>query len=370
MKKLAVSVALAALFLCALPSAAAINYCVGHHLGATGAHILTRTVVVDSSGKECDVKDIGSANSWIAAKTTGRSLTSRWLIDVHGASYTETAVTSVPSYTIVHANPSFASGSTAHVGQVKLSVSATTGSLITMGDFSVWDGINVTPTATTTTGVIKAFDSTGVTATILNTTVTIPTGLADTSNTYGFYNGAAGVLDLTNCNFLSVGTRTKTWGLLNLGESATVTGGHWAGSASQLMMFQNNISAKTLALTGVRIDTLAGGTDLTNTAGTLKAFFTPYVTSSGTITGTAAPLSATATALAANGANCSAGNAPLGVDASGAAETCTAYQAAQVAMPTNANDACVAGTFSANASFAAFCVATNTWVRVAIATWP
>ena len=35
---------------------------------------------------------------------------------------------------------------------------------------------------------------------------------------------------------------------------------------------------------------------------------------------------ATATALAANGANCSAGQAPLGVNASGAAETCTDYQ--------------------------------------------
>ena len=34
---------------------------------------------------------------------------------------------------------------------------------------------------------------------------------------------------------------------------------------------------------------------------------------------------ATATALAANGANCAAGLAPLGVDASGAAETCTDY---------------------------------------------
>jgi hypothetical protein len=34
---------------------------------------------------------------------------------------------------------------------------------------------------------------------------------------------------------------------------------------------------------------------------------------------------ASATALAANGANCSAGSAPLGVDASGAAETCTDY---------------------------------------------
>ena len=37
-------------------------------------------------------------------------------------------------------------------------------------------------------------------------------------------------------------------------------------------------------------------------------------------------LAATATALAANGANCSAGSAPLGVDASGTAETCTDYE--------------------------------------------
>lgn len=35
---------------------------------------------------------------------------------------------------------------------------------------------------------------------------------------------------------------------------------------------------------------------------------------------------ATATALAANGSNCSAGSAPLGVDASGAAESCTDYE--------------------------------------------
>jgi len=34
----------------------------------------------------------------------------------------------------------------------------------------------------------------------------------------------------------------------------------------------------------------------------------------------------TATALAANGANCAAGNAPLGVDASGAVESCTDYE--------------------------------------------
>lgn len=42
----------------------------------------------------------------------------------------------------------------------------------------------------------------------------------------------------------------------------------------------------------------------------------------GNVTGTVSGNSGTATALAANGANCSAGSAPLGVDASGAVESC------------------------------------------------
>ena len=46
--------------------------------------------------------------------------------------------------------------------------------------------------------------------------------------------------------------------------------------------------------------------------------------SAGTITAELTGNAATATALAANGANCSAGNYPLGVDASGAVESCTA----------------------------------------------
>lgn len=46
-----------------------------------------------------------------------------------------------------------------------------------------------------------------------------------------------------------------------------------------------------------------------------------------TITGATVGNASTATALAANGANCSAGSAPIGVDASGAAESCTDYEA-------------------------------------------
>lgn len=44
----------------------------------------------------------------------------------------------------------------------------------------------------------------------------------------------------------------------------------------------------------------------------------------GPLNGPGSQNAATATALAANGANCSAGSYPLGVDASGAAESCTA----------------------------------------------
>jgi len=52
--------------------------------------------------------------------------------------------------------------------------------------------------------------------------------------------------------------------------------------------------------------------------------FKHNVTVDGTLTGDLTGNSTTATALAANGTNCSAGNYPLGVDASGNAESCTA----------------------------------------------
>lgn len=48
-------------------------------------------------------------------------------------------------------------------------------------------------------------------------------------------------------------------------------------------------------------------------------------------------LATTATALAANGANCSAGSAPLGVDASGAAESCFAVQPLDATLTTLAD---------------------------------
>ncbi|WP_131867067.1 MULTISPECIES: hypothetical protein [unclassified Bradyrhizobium] len=65
---------------------------------------------------------------------------------------------------------------------------------------------------------------------------------------------------------------------------------------------------------------LAFGTTTSNTWGGTQAF-TNLIT--GSISGNAG----TATALAANGTNCTAGNYPLGVDASGNSESCTAIGA-------------------------------------------
>jgi len=53
--------------------------------------------------------------------------------------------------------------------------------------------------------------------------------------------------------------------------------------------------------------------------GTSPTLTTPNI---GSATGSISGNAGTATALAANGANCSSGNAPLGVDASGAVESC------------------------------------------------
>lgn len=64
------------------------------------------------------------------------------------------------------------------------------------------------------------------------------------------------------------------------------------------------------------------GTDFTAEGGLILAGNVTAPTFIGDLTGNAD----TATALTANGANCSAGTAPLGVDASGAVESCTDYE--------------------------------------------
>lgn len=82
---------------------------------------------------------------------------------------------------------------------------------------------------------------------------------------------------------------------------------------------------------------------------------------------------ATATALAANGTNCSAGNYPLGVDASGNAESCTASSAGITVMTTGADNPVAPCTAPSTSNMASYtqttlqeiwdCVATDIWKK-------
>lgn len=75
-------------------------------------------------------------------------------------------------------------------------------------------------------------------------------------------------------------------------------------------------------------DTAAHGASSANNVSTIVLRNASGNFSAGTITAALAGNAATATALAANGTNCSAGNYPLGIDASGNVENCTAASGA------------------------------------------
>ncbi len=95
--------------------------------------------------------------------------------------------------------------------------------------------------------------------------------------------------------------------VIGAGTSVAPTTGTLTGTANQVVVTRNGAG---VVLSGPQ--SLGTGSSPT------------FVTVTAALSGN----STTATALAANGANCSAGQAPLGVDASGAVESCTAYQAA------------------------------------------
>lgn len=119
----------------------------------------------------------------------------------------------------------------------------------------------------------------------------------------------------TSFNFVGSGV-TAT----NSGNAVTVTigGGGDALTTNPLSQFAATTSAQ---LDGViSDDTGSGALVFANS----PVFTTPNI---GSATGSISGNAGTATALAANGANCSAGNYPLGVDASGAVEDCTAVAA-------------------------------------------
>lgn len=355
----------AALFLAAVPGLAA-GLCSPTLLKTER---VSRVLTVDGTGTDCSYYTLDGALAYVTAQT--RSATRPWFVLVKpgkdNSTYNYTGATfAVPSWTTVvwvSAN-----------NRPTVRLTGVTGSLVTLGTGSALENIVLSAGGTAaTSGAVKVVATTGTSASLTNVSIAVGSTFGDAQNV-DLVSNDAGTLALTNVDFSKTGTATKVRFLVNgaAGTAVTASGGTWTAGTSQAKGAENLNAAGTMALSAVTIATAATA-DLAGTTGPITYGNMALPTSSGTVTGTAAPtatLAAAATALAANGANCSAGSAPLGVSAAGAAESCTAYQAAQVAMPVNANDACVAGTFSVDASFAAFCVATNTWVRVAVATWP
>jgi hypothetical protein len=102
------------------------------------------------------------------------------------------------------------------------------------------------------------------------------------------------------------------------------TSGTWSGNAGTATKFQTARTINSVSFDGSANITInaASSTLLAN-----NNSFSGSNTFSSTIAGSVSGNAGTATALAANGTNCSAGNYPLGVDASGNAENCTAASA-------------------------------------------
>lgn len=140
--------------------------------------------------------------------------------------------------------------------------------------------------------------------------------LTPATSTVGVYSGA-----FTSTWTATTGTHTWT-GANTSGQYFKIVNSGAMGAYGSILNVTNTGNAtagSVLQIDNTDTDILsikAPNVTLTQ-AGTLTV---PSVVSA--LTGNAT----TATALAANGSNCSAGSAPLGVDASGAVETCTDYE--------------------------------------------
>ena len=112
-------------------------------------------------------------------------------------------------------------------------------------------------------------------------------------------------------------------GLFSVG-STTVTGIlHATGGVVGALTGNADTATKLAASKNINSVAFDGSSDITITAAS-STLLSDFNTFSHTITGSVSGNAGTATALAANGTNCSAGNYPLGVDASGNSENCTA----------------------------------------------
>lgn len=119
-------------------------------------------------------------------------------------------------------------------------------------------------------------------------------------------NGSVRFSDLTNCDTID----TDANGVLSCGTDASGSGG-----TANILDLGDDASNESVDLI-----------EIATTGDTNSIFSEPTADKLLITLSNNWPSADTADALSANGANCSAGSAPLGVDASGAAESCTDYE--------------------------------------------
>lgn len=151
------------------------------------------------------------------------------------------------------------------------------------------------------------------------------TGYVATSTTVGFFNGLFSSASSTFGSSLYL-TNTKSQSCLGTDSNGLVGAGTCSGGSSFAYLFPNNATTTVLTLSGL--------VSIASTTISASTTITGVLTASGGIFGALTGNASTATALAANGTNCSAGNYPLGVDASGNAENCTAAAGGSVSAVT------------------------------------
>ncbi len=192
---------------------------------------------------------------------------------------------------------------------------------------------------------------------------------ANTTGSNNVYLGYATVGSANNnTNEIVIGANAVGIGSnsVEIGNSSTTTAEIWGaltinGGIAKLGNLTSNGLVTTSGSTGSLSVTVPGTGVLTalgvniGSAGAFTTFNGAHGTPSSLVctncTGTASGLTAgTATALAANGTNCSAGSYPLGVDASGNAESCTVAATGTVTAVSIATANGVSGSSSGGAT--------------------
>lgn len=165
-------------------------------------------------------------------------------------------------------------------------------------------------------------------------------------------NGIPAFSSLVSCDTID----TDANGVFTCGTDATGAAGS-AGYDFPSVQTWGNATSTTLGLLNGFLSTASSTINASTTV-------TGVLTASGGIYGNLTGTASLATALAANGANCSAGQFPLGVDASGAVETCTdAWTEAE-----NTTAAYAKFPFTPDTNFGAVANATGTpvWFKVGL----